>query len=70
MKSVEECRVRAEREGWTVFAVQKGTECYTPANAGDTYMEQGKGTGCVNGMGGGWRNDVYEIKCTVPGKQI
>ena len=68
MKSVEECRVRAEKEGWTVFAVQAGSQCFTAADAGNTYTRYGKEKGCENGMGSGWRNDVYEIKCT--GKQF
>lgn len=62
--AVQVCRMRAEAMGWNIFGVLNGQQCYTSADAGDTYQKYGAGTGCTNGGGGFWRMDVYEIRCS------
>ena len=64
---VQGCRMRTETMGWNVFAVQNDRECFTAADAVDTYQKHGEGTGCRNGRGGTWRIDVYEIRCFIAG---
>ena len=67
---MEDCRKYAEGKGWSVFAVQYQTECYTAENAGETYQKYGEGSGCANGKGGDWRQDVYEIQCKAGSKKL
>ena len=41
--------------------IQFNTECFTHRDAVRTYNRYGKGSGCKNGRGGPWRNNVYEV---------
>ena len=61
---IEACRNYAKEQGFSFFAVQYSTECFTAANAGDTYQKYGESDGCnANGRGGGWAQNVYQIVC-------
>ena len=54
----------AADKGWAVFAVQYNNECFTAANAGETYTKYGVSTACnANGRGGSWAQNVYRISC-------
>jgi len=59
--SVAQCERYARQHGYTVFAVQAGSECFTDHNAEQTYFKFGTGGGCKNGRGAGWRNEVYQV---------
>ena len=61
--SIVGCKNLAEERGWTVFAVQHSTQCFTAANAAQTYNKYGESTSCTDGRGGSWASDVYEITC-------
>ena len=58
---IEECYDKAARNKYTVFAVQVGKECFTAANAGQTYKKYGRSNKCEDGTGGSWQQDVYLI---------
>ena len=60
---IEECRNYAQEQGFSVFAVQNGKECFTAANAADTYKRYGTSNKCKDGAGGPKALDVYEIDC-------
>ena len=60
---VEKCYNLAKEEGNSVFAVQFNKQCFTSANAADTYRNYGKSQECYNGRGGGYTQDVYQVKC-------
>ena len=51
-----------------MFAVQYQYECYTSADAENTYQKHGEGTACLNGKGGFNAQDVYNILDLSPGK--
>lgn len=53
------CYDLAKGNGYTVFALQNGGECWTGANAHTTYGIHGQSGGCRNNVGGGWANDVF-----------
>ena len=67
---VEDCRNYAESRGWTVFAAQFQTECFTSADAGSTYQKHGQATNCENGKGGANAMNVYMIVTVCPGTCI
>ena len=58
-----DCKNYARTNAWTVFAVQFSTECFTAANAVQTYNKYGKSDNCKQGRGGDWASDVYEVIC-------
>ena len=58
---IEACHNYAEYRGWTVFAVEFKTQCFTSADAGTTYMKHGQSDICTNGTGGANAMDVYKI---------
>ncbi|KAL5252434.1 hypothetical protein ACHWQZ_G015267 [Mnemiopsis leidyi] len=60
---VEDCRNYAREQGFSVFAVQYFTQCFTAADAAETYNKYGESSGCVNGRGGGWAQNVYQVAC-------
>ena len=60
---IVDCANYAGARGWTIFAVQYNIECFTAANAGQTYNKYGGANNCANGRGGGYANDVYEVTC-------
>ena len=54
----------AASRGWTVFAVQNDNECFTAADAVDTFMKYGVSTRCsADGRGGPHAQNVYRISC-------
>jgi hypothetical protein len=57
----KDCYNIAKEHGWSVYAVQNGEECFTAANAGETYQKHGTSSGCRDGIGGFWAMDVYKI---------
>ena len=61
-EAIQKCFELAKRLGNTVFSVQYNSQCFTHATAENTYARYGRATGCRNGRGGGWRNDVYKSK--------
>ena len=56
---VEDCEKYAHERGFAVFAVQYGKECFTAADAEDTYQKYGESEACEDGKGGSWALDVY-----------
>jgi len=46
--------------GYAVFAVQDGRECFTADNASNMYQMYGPSEKCVDGKGGTWAQDVYK----------
>ena len=56
------CYEKAKSENFTVFGYQYGVQCYSSANANDTYYKYGQGTKCSPmGTGGSLLNQVYKI---------
>ena len=60
---VEQCRAYTQSRGYQVFAVQYHSECFTSPDAHNTFSKYGRANDCVNGKGGDWANDVYQINC-------
>ena len=60
---IKDCYNYAREQGFSVFAVQYNTECFTAANAAETYDKYGGSSGCSNGRGGTWAQNVYKIAC-------
>jgi len=56
------CYLRAKNFGYTHFAVQYNTECFTSYDAGETYDKYGSTSGCANGRGGSWKMTVYSVE--------
>ena len=66
---IQGCYKKAKSLEYDVFAVQNGGQCFTTANAGDTYKKYGPSTGCSDaGTGGTWSQEVYTIKKDELGK--
>ena len=65
---IGDCETYAKQKGWTVFAIQNQNECYTSAEAENTYQKHGQVDRCLNGKGGFNALDVYKIE-TCPGIQ-
>ena len=67
---IGDCYNYAKSLGWTVFAVQNQNECYTSADAHNTYDRYGlvDRVRCANGKGGFIVQDVYKILSLSPGK--
>ena len=63
-----DCESYTRENGWQVFGVQFGKECFTAANAEETYQRHGETSGCSGGTGGFNIQDVYQIKCI--GKRV
>ena len=59
---VEKCARAANQRGYTFFGVQHGGECWSSADAEQTYRKHGRSYICRDGTGAGWANDVYEIR--------
>ena len=64
---INKCHDRAAGKGNTVFAIQATTQCFTAANAGETYTTHGRANNCQDGVGGSWALDVYRITTCSPG---
>ena len=58
---IERCHNLAKLYGFLVFAVQYDKQCFTAADAGDTYRKYGSTNRCQNGRGGTTAQDVYEV---------
>ena len=58
--------MRAALLGYTVFGLEVGEECYTAADAEQTYKMYGPATNCTGGVGGQWALDVYNIASCLP----
>ena len=59
---VQKCFKAALSQGYSVFAVQDGGQCFSSNSAQFTYKKNGSSNECVQGKGGPMANDVYEIK--------
>jgi C-type mannose receptor len=55
------CAQKAKRLGYRCFAVQYNSQCFTSRNACSTYARYGRTSGCRNGRGGTWRQNVYRV---------
>ena len=66
-QAVQKCALAAEKAGYSVFGVQYAGECWSGPQAHLTYKKYGSSTTCVNGSGGAWAQDVYQIvsKCCI-----
>ena len=51
-------------QGYDVFGVENGTECYTSAEAAQTYGMYGQSDDCFGGKGGNWSMNVYKVEPT------
>ena len=60
-KAVEKCAESTAKAGYLVFGVQFAGECWSGPQAHMTYKKYGTSKRCVNGWGGNWAQDVYEI---------
>ena len=61
---MEECYKFAKRRNFTFFGVQYNTQCFTAADAGETFNKYGPSSAChANGKGGVWAHNVYQIVC-------
>ena len=59
--SVQECFNVAKGRGYRMFGVQYGSECWSAPNAESRYKIYGAASGCSNGKGGTWMQDIYRI---------
>jgi len=62
--SVDKCAKLAKQLGYSVFGSQYGGQCFASHNAQNTYNKYGRANNCSNGTGGGWANNVYQLKNT------
>ena len=58
-KLIEKCAQAAKQAGYSAFAVQFKSECWSGPLAHMTYSIYGTSSGCLNGVGGTWAQDVY-----------
>lgn len=58
-KVIEKCAQAAKQGGYSAFAVQFKSECWSGPLAHMTYSIYGTSSGCLNGVGGTWAQDVY-----------
>lgn len=58
-KLIEKCAHAAKQAGYSAFAVQFKSECWSGPRAHMTYSIYGTSSGCLNGVGGTWAQDVY-----------
>ena len=61
---INECRDYAAGKGYTVFAIESDDECFTAADAGETYMTYGASNNCRNGVGSIYEH-VFETSVTL-----
>ena len=60
---IEDCHKFAKEMGFSVFAVQNEMECFTAADAEETYKKHGESNVCYNGRGGSLAQNVYLVDC-------
>ena len=58
-KLIEKCAQAAKQAGYSAFAIQFKSECWSGPLAHMTYSIYGTSSGCLNGVGGTWAQDVY-----------
>ena len=58
-KLIEKCAQAAKQAGYSAFAVQFKSECWSGPLAHMTYSIYGTSSGCLNGVRGTWAQDVY-----------
>ncbi|KAM7429142.1 hypothetical protein ABFA07_019951 [Porites harrisoni] len=66
-KLIEKCAQAAKQAGYSAFAVQFKSECWSGPLAHITYSIYGTSSGCLNGVGGTWAQDVYFFNSTQVG---
>ena len=59
---VEKCAVVALYQGYSVFALQNGGQCYSGPDAESVYDQHGPAVNCTGGLGGSLANDVYKLQ--------
>ena len=55
------CLAAVRSRGYGVFALQSGGECWSGAEAEQTYHKHGTSDRCKDGKGGPWASDVYFV---------
>ncbi|XP_063684649.1 uncharacterized protein LOC134818870 isoform X2 [Bolinopsis microptera] len=61
---IEDCYNFAKEQGFSVFAVQANRECFTSADAAETFNQYGLSAACqYDGRGGTWAQNVYQVTC-------
>ena len=60
---IKDCHKFAKEKGFSVFAVQNERECFTAADAEETYKKHGESNVCYNGRGGSLAQNVYLVDC-------
>lgn len=64
---LEACAVVCNQLQFTFMGYQDGKECYCGSDS-DDYQRLGSTNNCVDGKGGGWAMDVYQIQSTQSGQ--
>lgn len=64
-EKIRKCSEMAEKDGFRVFGVQYGGQCFSGPSADKTYNKYGESSHCSNGVGGSWANDVYAFPGTI-----
>jgi len=59
--SIGLCYDDAIAQGYTMFGVQFGGECWSGDKIELTYSKYGGTSRCKNGVGGSWANDAYLV---------
>ena len=59
--AIERCYLKARREGYDMFSVQNGGECWSGYKAEETYDKYGRSYDCYHGKGGIFASDVYTM---------
>ena len=60
---IESCYNFAKKNGYSVFAIQNNKECFTAADANETYTKYKGSNKCNDGKGGSWAQTVYYVAC-------
>lgn len=59
--SIEKCYQDAITNGYTMFGLQHGGECWAGDKIEVSYSKYGEADNCKDGLGGGWANNVYSV---------
>lgn len=59
--TIELCYKDVIKNGYTMFGLQYGGECWSGDKIEMTYSKYGEFQGCKDGTGGDWSNDVYSV---------
>ena len=60
-KLIQRSAQAAEHAGYSAFGVQYAQQCWSGPLAHMTYNKYGNSSGCVNGTGGVWVQDIYML---------